>query len=134
MKPLANYPLTLIIAAAIIVASLIPTRELPETDIELADKYAHTLMYFVMALTLWWEHSRKTTSAPSASFIILSVVLPASLGILLELAQTYLTTYRSGDYLDALANALGAIIALPIGLLLTYRRNRKKDNHITKQA
>ena len=55
MKPLANYPLTLIISAAIIVASLIPTREFPETDLELADKYAHTLMYFVLALTLWWD-------------------------------------------------------------------------------
>lgn len=36
----------------------------------------------------------------------------------MELAQKYLTTYRSGEWLDALANSIGVLLAAGVALLV----------------
>ena len=46
------------------------------------------------------------------------LLLPISQGCLVELAQAYLTTCRSGDWFDALCNTLGVLIGAGIGKLL----------------
>ena len=43
----------------------------------------------------------------------------------MELAQAYLTTYRSGDWWDFVANSIGVLIAVVIGLAV-HRRFLKK--------
>ena len=43
------------------------------------------------------------------------LLLPISQGCLVELAQAYLTTCRSGDWFDALCNTLGVLIGAGIG-------------------
>ena len=46
------------------------------------------------------------------------LLLPISQGCLVELAQAYLTTCRSGDWFDALCNTLGVLIGAGIGKLI----------------
>lgn len=72
------------------------------------DKVVHALMY--AALTAAYLHAlsgeRKAKLAP-----VLSVAAVATLfGLLMELGQKHLTTSRSMDPFDALANMAGAIV------------------------
>ena len=46
------------------------------------------------------------------------LLLPISQGCLVELAQAYLTTCRSGDWFDALCNTLGVLIGAGIRKLI----------------
>lgn len=101
-----------------------PTKSFPQTDFRMADKSVHLLMYFILACIMWWEKCRTTKKRPTKAFAVCTVVFPTLLGIAMELAQAYLTTYRGGDWADAVANALGAILALPAGLLLTRKREK----------
>ena len=50
------------------------------------------------------------------------VLFPIALGGLMELGQAYLTTCRNGDVIDFIANSIGVLIALPIGLFLMKRK------------
>ena len=52
------------------------------------------------------------------------LLLPISQGCLVELAQAYLTTCRSGDWFDALCNTLGVLIGAGIGKLILLRSRR----------
>lgn len=54
------------------------------------------------------------------------LLLPISQGCLVELAQTYLTTCRSGDWFDALCNTLGVLIGAGIAHLHLPRKGRRK--------
>ena len=40
----------------------------------------------------------------------------------MELAQAYLTTYRSGDWWDFVANSIGVVIGVVLGLMLSQKR------------
>ena len=51
-------------------------------------------------------------------WLLLLVVCPILLGSLLELAQEHLTTCRNGDWIDFIANSVGVLLAVPIGLFL----------------
>jgi hypothetical protein len=41
---------------------------------------------------------------------------------LLELAQEHLTTCRNGDWIDFIANTIGVLLALPVGLFLMKKK------------
>ena len=104
-----------------------PTKSFPQTDFRMADKSVHLLMYFCLACIMWWEKCRSTKKHPTKAFVAYAVIFPSLLGIIMELAQAYLTTYRGGDWADAVANTLGALLALPIGILLTRKRGKNKE-------
>lgn len=50
---------------------------------------------------------------------------PVAMSGLIELAQAYCTTDRSGDWLDLAANAIGALAGIVLSGMLT-RKMRKK--------
>ena len=99
-----------------------PAKSFPQTDFRMADKSVHLLMYFCLACIMWWEKCRSTKKHPTKAFVAYAVIFPSLLGIIMELAQAYLTTYRGGDWADAVANTLGALLALPAGLILARKR------------
>lgn len=107
---------TLAASVAIIIASLIPIPEIkPLEDIPLMDKWTHFVMYGGLACAAWFDIYRSKTQVPTAGKLLLAIVYPILLGGLMELAQAYLTTCRNGDWLDFIANTIGAVIAIPIG-------------------
>ena len=72
------------------------------------DKIGHFGAYFIFTLLIFnYCNSLKIKSPLLYAFIIAS-----SYGFLMELLQKLLTTGREYDLYDALANALGAIIAV----------------------
>ncbi len=94
--------MAVLIAAAIMVISLAPAP--PALHLTQVDKYEHAFAYFVLgvfvlpALAPWraWQ----------------SWLLLAGYGILIEILQGSLTSGRTADPLDALANAGGALLAV----------------------
>ena len=124
---LRQYPLTILLALVIWVVCLIPVPETPLNEISFIDKWTHFVMYAVLTLVLLYEHRRALRSNVNAataghkksnSGSAWLLLLPISQGCLVELAQAYLTTCRSGDWFDALCNTLGVLIGAGIGKLI----------------
>ncbi|MCF0244942.1 MAG: VanZ family protein [Bacteroidaceae bacterium] len=102
------YPLTILVLIVIAVLSLMPVQELHLEGMTLSDKWAHSLMYGGLTAAVILERSvKKKKIAPTLWAVVLSFVY----GGLMEILQAYCTNgNRSGDWLDFIANDIGAII------------------------
>ncbi len=118
-----RYPFSLLLALCIVVVSLVPIPETPLEDIPFYDKWTHFLMYGTLSLVVWWEYLRRGERVKWTEAVAVAVVAPVVLSGLLELAQAYLTTCRSGDWLDFAANSVGvALASLGVITYILYRR------------
>ena len=100
-----------IITVGIIIISLWENPQLPPT-IAVSDKWIHGLMYAVMAMA-WLA---PICSYKNAIWIILSTTV---FGGVMELLQHYCTTTRSGEWLDLLADFIGALVGALIIVVIT---------------
>lgn len=91
----------LVLVALIIAASLSPGPVLPNES--LADKTAHLLAYFSLALL--------GSGIASPARLGLTMLRCFLLGAALEVAQALLTDHRTGDFADLAANAAGIGVA-----------------------
>lgn len=77
-------------------------------------------MYFGFTFALLWDYAHRfglqAIRQPRVPFLIIG--LPAIWGGCMELAQAVLTTSRSGDWKDELANISGAIAGYFIAKLI----------------
>lgn len=121
------YLFTILTTIAIILLSLLPV-SVPEIakDVPLYDKWAHFVMYGFLALVFWTEtmlNERQGETKKAAWWLLIfGCILPALLGGLLELGQAYLTTTRSGEWLDFYADSIGAVLGAAIGFAIRSRR------------
>lgn len=127
---LKEHPLSIALMIAITILSLAPMPEVKMAeDVPLADKWVHMAMYGSLSLVVWYEHRRKHSSQPSHLFLLVwALAVPVLMGGLMELAQAYLTTVRSGDWWDFVANSIGASTAWAVGMglnLLQSSRHRQ---------
>lgn len=108
-KLLKSWPLSLLMAIAVITLSLAPIGA-PEIarDVPFADKWTHMAMYFGVAGIVWFEGLWHKTKA---NLWLWGCLLAIILGGLMELGQAYLTDYRSGEWMDFAADSVGAILA-----------------------
>lgn len=114
-----RYPLSNVVATAIVILSLIPIPEVPQLEnISLLDKWVHMVMYGGLCVVIWWEYLRQHRSIHWRRALVGAVLLPVALGGGLELAQKYLTTCRSGEWLDFLANSVGVVLAALVAVIL----------------
>lgn len=100
----------LIYGAILFWAGLIPLKSLPGPDFKLLDKSWHLVAFAGLSVLLsrvFLHWGRGATAARDAA---LSATL---LGALLEILQSF-TTYRSADWADLLADALGAALAYAV--------------------
>ena len=112
-----TYPFGLLLALAIAMLSLVPIPEIPAAeDVPLADKWTHMVMYASLTLVIWIQYMRSHQKVTWWKLIAGGILLPVAWGGLMELAQAYLTTYRSGDWIDFVANCIGVAIATLLGL------------------
>ncbi|OYX82572.1 MAG: hypothetical protein B7Y83_14320 [Flavobacteriales bacterium 32-34-25] len=102
-------------AAVISYLCLIRISELPEIKILYVDKILHAFFYFIFSI-LWFYalrfYFRKQSRAKLLGIVFIMALL---FGILIELFQTFFTTFRSGDVIDVVANTSGSLLA--IGLI-----------------
>ncbi len=127
MKLLKIYPLTIACSLLILLASLLPISEKALQDISLTDKGAHFIMYCLLSLAVWTDclrHSRLKLWLTA----IVAIICPAIFGGLIELAQQYLTRYRTGDWLDFAANCIGVAIGSVCFLLFLLMRSARRSD------
>ncbi|MCS6935034.1 MAG: VanZ family protein [Chitinophagales bacterium] len=102
-----NWP-SVLWAILIMVACLLPGRDLPDLTWWQADKWLHAAVYFLWAVLLHhgWIRQR---AYPQLHQNTLSkiIILTAVYGFALEILQELLTTDRHFDLRDVLANAAG---------------------------
>ena len=76
------------------------------------DKVVHATMYCGTCSVFWFEYYIRRTQWSKFKRFIIAVASPIIMSGIIELAQEYLTTYRSGDWADVLANSIGVLLAL----------------------
>lgn len=113
-----RYPITFLLAFAIVLLSLLPVPDVRMTvEVPLMDKWAHMVMYGVLTLVIWLEYIKAHRQMRGRRLLLLAFLAPIAMGGALELMQAYLTTCRSGEWLDFVANSIGAVVGAGCGLL-----------------
>jgi len=93
---------------AILSLSAVPKLNLG-LGIKAGDKYLHFIAYFGLSLMWYFALKDRINQKIFKFFVPLALIF---YGIILEGLQSGLTTYRTGDIYDALANTAGVIVAL----------------------
>ena len=124
-KWIRRHPISVILILVIWYLSLFTPPKTELANVRFIDKWAHLLMYGSLAFVLWMEDWRVRKASPSMPRALALYIGPVAMSGLIELAQAYCTTDRSGDWLDLAANAIGALAGIVLGGMLT-RKMRKK--------
>jgi VanZ family protein len=104
---LANsFFVAIAISFVIVVLSLIPTTALLSIDVKISDKFLHSIAY--VGLMWVWLIAFRGKERIKTGIILL--VLLTFFGIILELLQGEMTTYRTPDWRDVLANFTGLLV------------------------
>ena len=103
-NPKHAYLLSIIIALSILVLSLSPLPELP--DVPGNDKTHHLIAYAILAFPT------SVTNQKVLSMTLLFILM----GGAIEIIQPYVNRYA--EWLDFIANTIGVVIGLAIGLFL----------------
>lgn len=101
--------LALAVSFLILVLSLIPPIQnelLPK--VKNSDKVEHILFYTILCLS-WLFYFKSYKKLKTKLIVALGVFI---YGIIIEILQTTLTSYRTGSLYDAFANGIGILIAL----------------------
>ena len=86
-----------------------PDIDTPAVEIPHLDKFVHFIFYFVVAV-LGSMFIREQTLGKKAliNALLISFLFAVIYGIIIEVIQSSLTSERSGDIYDVLANSMGA--------------------------
>lgn len=113
IKKLLEHNALILAIMATIIIGVLSLSAVPKLNLELGiksgDKYLHFIAYFGLS-TLWYFALRNRIQKRVFNFFV-----PLALifyGIILELLQSGITTYRTGDIYDAVANTAGVVIGL----------------------
>lgn len=120
IEKVINYPFSSFLIFVIWVVCMLPVPETPLSQVRFIDKWTHFLMYGGLTFTIWVEYIRKRRMGWKHSTMRLlmgGMLCPVVMGCLVELAQAYLTTCRSGDIFDALCNSIGVVLGCLLGYL-----------------
>ncbi len=84
-----------------------------DLDIPNFDKVVHFTFYFVAGiLGVFFFHAIKKDFVQKTSLLVIFLLGLIGYGIIIEVLQANLTTYRSAELLDVMANSTGAIFGI----------------------
>jgi VanZ family protein len=121
--------LLILIGITIPALSLFNISDLPKLEIQSADKLYHFIAYASLSFSValhYRNYREKNISLKSFSGIFFLTIL---FGIIIEVLQESLTTYRTFDYFDMLANTLGSLTGLVIISVLLQFLKINKQSH-----
>lgn len=117
-----RYPFSLLLTLVIVLLSLLPIPDMKiGVNVPLADKWTHMVMYGVLTLAIWFDYKRSHQQKNAWRLLLFAFLAPIAMGGVLELMQAYLTTCRSGEWLDFVANTIGVCIGTVGGLLIKMK-------------
>ena len=118
-KYILGQPLSILIAIFIWVICMIPMPETPLDNIKMIDKWTHFVMYGTIVIIIMAEYGRRKRFIQWKHLLAGGIILPILMSGTIELAQAYLTNgVRNGDWMDFVANSIGALIGSAIGIPL----------------
>lgn len=94
------------------VLSLISFNEFQQVRIANIDKLVHAGFHFIFTLIWYWYFVKSAVLKSRLQIRVRVVLMSVLYGVLIEALQHLLTTTRQADYLDLVANVVGACIAL----------------------
>lgn len=93
---------------ALAYASLMNLKDMPQVNVPSADKIFHCIAYAILSL-LWFLVLKHKYKKAKKIALVQAIVAAVIFGIIIEVLQGTLTTYRAFDVYDAVANTLGAL-------------------------
>ena len=118
---LTHYRFSCAFIVIIWILCFIPIPDSPLSHVTLIDKWTHAALYLVLGLLILTEQLRAMKKAKLSDLIYWIWLFPIAMGGIIEVLQATLTTNRSGDWLDFLADAAGVCCAQIIGGFLFHR-------------
>ncbi|WP_342032615.1 VanZ family protein [Flavobacterium keumense] len=107
---------------------LTSSNDIPTVNIPNLDKFVHAFFYFVFTI-LWFLFFKKQVKKKNQfKFLVVAVCFSLLFGIGIEILQDKLTTTRSGDCFDVLANLIGTIIAFSFVLFAKQIKKNQNTN------
>ena len=122
------YGPSIAVAMTILYISVMPNPPKVDTGISFADKLVHCAMYAALTAVLCYNLYKDYFEFHSLPMLIIAVACPIIFGGLVELTQAYLTTSRSGEWLDFAANSIGVLLSYGICSYF-YPRNFEPNNN-----
>jgi len=120
-KFVINYWKTILCSLCILALSMAPFSGNRFETIPYTDKLVHAIMYAILTFILLYDYSKYRTVKTIRHYKTL-IILPILYGGLMEIMQGLLTTTRSADMFDFLANSIGVFIGLIISYTFYYAR------------
>ena len=107
--------IAILITVLIAIISLMSLKGVHLLKTQNSDKYGHFLTYFILGLS-WLNAIKNPLDKNFINYIIIFLII--CYGIILEVLQDVLTTYRQADLFDIIANSAGVIFAVILYNLL----------------
>lgn len=114
-KRLLTYVPALLVAGVIFYLSLLHAPHL-RLEVSNGDKWGHMCAYFVLAICLFWPLWRDKASGWKTC--LLTLLLPAFYGGLMEILQGLYFPPRTAEWGDWFADVIGAVLAYLLSLLI----------------
>ena len=122
IKFFTKYWMSISLCVVILYLCFMDTSSLPKVHISNFDKFVHVVMFLAIPVVVFFENASYFRKKVSTWKIIgYSFIFPVLYGGLIEIGQEYLTTTRTGDWMDFLFDGIGAFLGLIICLLINKR-------------
>jgi len=99
------------ITISILFGSLVKSEFIVVESISVSDKTYHLIAYFLLMLSWLYAFLKKEKFQEHVKYIILGCFV---FGIIIEILQGIITSYRTASFLDILANTIGVLLAVVI--------------------
>ena len=96
---------------AILLGSLVKPELLVVDSISVSDKTYHLIAYFLLMLSWLYAFSNREKFKENVKYVIIGCIF---FGIIIELLQGTITSYRTASFLDIIANTSGVLLAVAI--------------------
>jgi VanZ family protein len=96
---------------SITIGSLVKSDFIVVKSISVSDKTYHLIAYFLLMLSWLYVFCKKETFQKNVKYVILGCII---FGIIIEILQGIITSYRTASYLDIVANTIGVLLAAVI--------------------
>mgnify|MGYP003290799229 CR=1 FL=1 len=113
-----DYKFSLLLVAVVLFLSFFNPPQTGLDEVTGMDKVAHFGMYFALAGVVWAEYTRRHASYRRLWLALGAVLMPIVLGGLVEVGQAMLTGYRSGDWMDWVADMAGVAVMTAVAVIL----------------
>ncbi|CAH8281393.1 VanZ like protein [Mariniflexile fucanivorans] len=116
--------ISVLFTVALAAVCLIKINNIPDVGVSFGDKIFHFLSYTVLAF-LWYSTFYKAFNFEKKKALMYTAVFSIIFGIIIEILQGTLTSSRSADLYDVMANTIGvflAVVIISIKNLITIKK------------